>query len=365
MPHNAQPHNLLPSNGAALQIPERLPHAFPSDGETEIALVDFGQAQEIGNRRSAEDWGAAPLGSSLAHELNQPLSVIANYASGCLRRLESGTVDKQALVQAFLRIAEQAERAGKISHRLRSMVTADLNFLWREVVSLKPADPMGGAGCGQRLGVPLMRGAGTAPSCVTVYVVDDDKAMRESLSFLLEALGWEVRLFVSAQDFLARYFPPRSPACLLLEVRMQGMSGLELQAVLGEYGIDLPAIMSAAGADVPMAVRAMHQGAVDFLEKPFNEQQLRDCIEKAVAHDSVLQRVRERTQEAHNRLARLTPREREVMQLVVRGLLNKQIAGELALSMKTVEQHRARVMEKMEAGSIASLVRMALAAGLI
>jgi two-component system, LuxR family, response regulator FixJ len=347
MPHNAQPQNLHPTNAAALQ-------------ETEIAMVHFGLVQETGNRRRAEDWGMATSESGLAHELNQPLGVIANYASGCLRRLESGTADKQALVHAFLRIAEQAERAGRISHRLRSLVAADLNFLLSDVVSLEAVDQVGGTGCGQRLAAPSLPQA----ERVTVFVVDDDKAMRESLSFLLEALGWEVRLFVSAQDFLARYFPPLSPACLLLEVRMPGMSGLDLQAILGEYGIELPTIMSAACADVPMAVRAMNQGAVDFLEKPFDEHQLRDSIEKAVARDSDLQRTREQRQAIHDRLARLTPREREVMQLVVRGLLNKQIASELALSMKTVEQHRGRVMEKMEADSLASLVRMAMAAGL-
>jgi RNA polymerase sigma factor (sigma-70 family) len=123
-------------------------------------------------------------------------------------------------------------------------------------------------------------------------------------------------------------------------------------------------IMITAYADVPMAVRAMHQGAVDFLEKPFGEQQLFDCIQKAIWRDSEQQRTREQAQEIRDRLARLTPREREVMQLVVHGLLNKQIASELSLSMKTVEQHRARVMEKMETDSLASLVRIALAAGL-
>jgi two-component system, LuxR family, response regulator FixJ len=194
----------------------------------------------------------------------------------------------------------------------------------------------------------------------TVFVVDDDEAMRESLAFLLKSLGLEVCSFASAQDFLARYSPPVPPACLLLDVRMPGMSGLDLQAVLKEHRIELSVIMITAYADVPMAVRAMHQGAVDFLEKPFNEQQLFDCIQKAIACDLDQQR----TQEIRDRMARLTPRELEVMQLVVLGLLNKQIARELTLSMKTVEQHRARVMEKMGADSLASLVRMALSAGL-
>lgn len=198
----------------------------------------------------------------------------------------------------------------------------------------------------------------------TVFVVDDDQAMRESLVFLLEALDLEVRSFASAQDFLARYSLSVSPACLLLDNRMPGMSGLDLQAILSEHQIELPVIMITAYADVPIAVRAMHQGAVDFLEKPFGEQQLWDCIQKAISRDSEQQQTREQTQEIRDRLARLTPREREVMQLVVHGLLNKQIASELSLSTKTVEQHRARVMEKMETDSLASLVRIALAAGL-
>jgi len=198
-----------------------------------------------------------------------------------------------------------------------------------------------------------------------VYVVDDDQAMRESLEFLLESLSLQVRSFSSAQDFLARYEPSACAACLLLDVRMPGMNGLDLQALLREKQIDLPVIIITAYADVPMAVRAMHQGAVDFLEKPFNEQQLLSCIETALARDSELQRTREQTQAVQDRLARLTPREREVMLLVVRGLLNKQIASELDLSMKTVEQHRARVMEKMEVGSLAALVRMAIAAELL
>jgi two-component system, LuxR family, response regulator FixJ len=386
MVHDTQLRNLLPSIVAALleqsaESQELLVSAFLADRATELATADLGLTQEINNRRRAEDWDTATLEASLAHDLNQPLGAIANYALGCLRRLESGTADKQALVHAFLRIAEQAERAGKISHRLRSFVTCnepemtivDLNLVLPEVVPQEPVDPVGLTGCGRRLDVPLRsvrvgQGMSTAPAPlraehVTVYVVDEDKAMSESLSFLLEALGWEVRLFVSAQDFLARYSPPFSPACLLLEVRMRGMSGLDLQAVLGEHGIELPAIMSAACADVPMAVRAMHQGAVDFLEKPFNEQRLRDCIEKAVARNSDLQRAREQTQETHERLERLTPRERDVLQLMMQGLLNKQIASELALSIKTVEQHRARVMEKMEAESLASLVRMTLETG--
>jgi len=369
MGHDTQLRNLLSIVAALLEqsaeSQELLASAVLADRTTELAPAALALAQE----------------ASVAHDLDQPLGAIANYALGCLRRLESGTADKQALLHAFLRIAEQAERAGKISHRLRSFATcnepemaiAGLNPLVREVVPLERVDPGPLTGCGSRLDVPIRsvrvgQGLSTVPASpraerVTVYVVDEDEAMNESLSFLIEAFGWEARLFVSGQDFLARYSPPFSPACLLLEVRMRGMSGLDLQAVLGEYGIELPAILCAACADVPMAVRAMHQGAVDFLEKPFNEQRLRDCIKKAVVRSSDLQRAWEQTQVAHDRLERLTPRERDVLQLVVQGLLNKQIASELALSIKTVEQHRARVMEKMEAESLASLVRMTLETG--
>jgi two-component system response regulator FixJ len=230
---------------------------------------------------------------------------------------------------------------------------------------------VGGAKSERRLGVPLYlaqmgRGVSGATSGqrATVFVVDDDEAIRESLVFLIKALDLEVRSFASAQDFLARYSLPAAPACLLLDNRMPGMNGLDLQAILREHKIELPVIMMTAYADVPIAVRAMHQGAVDFLEKPFGEQQLLDCLQKALSRDSEQQRTREQAQEIRDRLARLTPREREVMQLVVHGLLNKQIASELSLSTKTVEQHRARVMEKMESDSLASLVRIALAAGL-
>jgi two-component system response regulator FixJ len=198
-----------------------------------------------------------------------------------------------------------------------------------------------------------------------VFVVDDDQAMRDSLEFLLESLGFEVRSFASAQDFLAAPEAVASPGCLLLDVRMPGMNGLDLQAALRDHRIELPVIIITAYADVPMAVRAMHQGAIDFLEKPFNDQQLLGCIERALARGTEQQRSREQEHGVRDRLARLTPREKEVMELVVRGLLNKQIAGELALSMKTVEQHRARVMEKMEADGLASLVKMAITAGFL
>lgn len=195
-----------------------------------------------------------------------------------------------------------------------------------------------------------------------VYVIDDDEAMRESLAFLFESVGLPVQAFASGRAFLDAHRSAMQ-GCLLLDVRMPGMSGLDLQERLQERNIRLPIVFMTAYADVPMAVRAMRTGAVDFIEKPFNEQQLLDCIQRALKHDRVRRKDREKLKPIEQRLERLTPREGEVMELVVKGLLNKQIASQLQLSVKTVEQHRARVMEKMDADSLAELVRMALAVG--
>lgn len=197
-----------------------------------------------------------------------------------------------------------------------------------------------------------------------VFLVDDDHSSRDALEFLLASIDLQVEAFDSPQDFLANYEPSLAPGCLLTDVRMPGMSGLDLQEELQERGIHLPVIVMSGYADVPMAVRAMRQGALDFLEKPCNGQKLLDCVQKAIDRDSERRRERVELQAIEARLARLTPREREVMELVVRGLLNKQIASTLYISLKTVEQHRARVMEKMEAESLAKLVSTALALGL-
>ncbi|MEM9293845.1 MAG: response regulator [Acidobacteriota bacterium] len=195
-----------------------------------------------------------------------------------------------------------------------------------------------------------------------IYVVDDDEAMRDSLEFLLESVQLPSRSFPSAQAFLDEVQADWH-GCLLLDVRMPGMSGLDLQAELNAREIPLPVVIMTAYADVPMAIRAMHQGAVDFIEKPFNEQTLLDRIHQALEQHRALQERRVQRDRAVNLVERLTPREREVMALVVKGRLNKQIAGDLNLSQKTVEQHRARVMEKMEAESLAGLVRLSIAAG--
>lgn len=195
----------------------------------------------------------------------------------------------------------------------------------------------------------------------TVFIVDDDKAMRDSLVFLLESVQLTSRPFESAQAFLEGYDPSES-GCLLLDVRMPVVSGLELQEKLRKEGHKIPVVMMTAHADVPMAVRAMHQGAIDFIEKPFNEQALLECIQRALDRDSKLRQGLELTQAIEGRFETLTPREREVMQRVVQGHLNKQIASDLNLSSKTVEQHRSKVMDKMDADSLAALVRMAVEA---
>jgi len=201
----------------------------------------------------------------------------------------------------------------------------------------------------------------TAHNKATVFVVDDDQAMRNSLKWLIESVGVMVESFASADDFLARYESGR-PGCLVLDVRMPGMSGLELQEHLAARNIRIPAVIITGHGDVPMAVRAMKAGAVDFIEKPFNDEALLDAIRRALAFEERERSAQSENHEIQQRLAHLTPREREVMDMVTEGRSNKEIANTLGVSAKTIEAHRARVMEKMQAGSLAELVRMALAA---
>lgn len=193
----------------------------------------------------------------------------------------------------------------------------------------------------------------------TVFVVDDDPALRDSLNFLIRSVGLPVETFGSANEFLAACDPARS-GCLLVDIRMPGVSGLELLERLRGRGVDTPAIVITAHGDVPAAVRAMKAGAVDFLEKPFNDQLLLDAIHRALEADARERRARSKRDELSERIEELTPREREVMDLVVDGKSTKEIAQSLGLSTKTVETHRVRIMEKMQAGNIAELVRLAL-----
>ena len=192
-----------------------------------------------------------------------------------------------------------------------------------------------------------------------VFVVDDDDEVRDSLSVLLESVGLSVESFGSAQQFLDVYDPER-PGCLILDIRMPGMSGIELQSRLSEKRAILPVIVITGHGDVSLAVQAMKGGAVDFLQKPFDEQALLDRVHQALADDARRRSELVERRGVLDRLATLTPREREVMELIVDGKANKNVAAELGVSQRTVEIHRARVMEKTEAGSLAHLVRMAL-----
>lgn len=198
----------------------------------------------------------------------------------------------------------------------------------------------------------------------TVYVVDDDPAIRDSAQFLLESAGLPSRGFGSAEEFLEATDQEELRGCLILDVRMGGMSGLDLQRELNDRGISLPVIIVTGHSDVPMAVQAMRLGAFDLVEKPYSDQLLLERIREALDRDASVQRESEELSTVKKNLATLSPREREVMELVVAGYLNKQIAAKLELSIKTIEVHRSRVMQKMEARSLAALVRMAMAAGM-
>lgn len=193
-----------------------------------------------------------------------------------------------------------------------------------------------------------------------VLIVDDDEAVRDSLSWLMQSVGLDTRCFDSA-DALLREDLSLHQGCLILDIRMPGMSGLELQALLAERGVALPVIMISGHADVPMAVRALKAGAFDFIEKPFNDQALLDIVQRAIEHDRKQRESLDQWRVWRERMDMLTPREREVMHEVVAGSPNKVIATRLGVSLKTVESHRARVMEKLEASSISQLVRICLA----
>jgi len=191
-----------------------------------------------------------------------------------------------------------------------------------------------------------------------VYLVDDDHGVRDSLSLLLRSVGIKSAAYESAKAFLEAYEDERI-ACLVADIRMPGMSGLDLQRELNERGIDLPIIFITGHGDVPMAVNAMKSGAMDFLQKPFRDQDLLDRINKALKLARDLQATQMEEDEIRRRLDSLTPRESEVMGMVVKGCANKVIAMDLGVSQRTVELHRARVMHKMGVRSLAELVRLA------
>jgi FixJ family two-component response regulator len=192
----------------------------------------------------------------------------------------------------------------------------------------------------------------------TVFVVDDDPSVRRSTERLVRSMGFNVQTFATATEFMERA-RVESPSCLVLDVHLPGPSGLDLQRELVQAGLQIPIIFITGRGSIPMSVRAMKGGAVEFLTKPTRSHALLDAIQAAIERDRKQQRARRDTDVLRERYARLTAREREVMALVVAGRLNKQIAGELATSERTIKFHRAHLMEKMEAESVAGLVRMA------
>jgi two-component system response regulator FixJ len=190
-----------------------------------------------------------------------------------------------------------------------------------------------------------------------VFIVDDDEAVRNSLRLLVKSVGLTATALPSAQDFLGTY-NPQQPGCLVLDVRMPGMSGLDLQQQLNVRGAVIPVIFITGHGDIPMAVEAMQQGAFDFLQKPFRDQDLIDRIQRALERDRISRAGLGQRNRIRERRDSLTPREREVLALVTSGKANKVMAADLGLSQRTIEIHRARVMEKMGASSVAELVRM-------
>jgi len=193
----------------------------------------------------------------------------------------------------------------------------------------------------------------------TIFVVDDDEGVRNSIRFLLKSVGLATKTLASASEFLETY-KPRQPGCLVLDVRMPGMSGLELQQQLNLRGAIIPVIFITGHGDIPMAVEAMQHGAFDFLQKPFRDQDLIDRIQRALERDAHNRAALAQHDRIRARFDSLTPREREVLALMTRGKPNKVMAAELGVSQRTVEIHRARVMEKTGAASLAQLVRMAM-----
>ncbi|MGN1057603.1 MAG: response regulator transcription factor [Comamonas sp.] len=197
------------------------------------------------------------------------------------------------------------------------------------------------------------------PKKGTVYVVDDDEAVRDSLQWLLEGKDYRVRCFDSAESFLARY-DPREVACLIADIRMGGMTGLELQDKLLERKSPLPIVFITGHGDVPMAVDTMKKGALDFIQKPFNEDALLSVVERMLDHAREAFAGHQQAASREALLAKLTGRESQVLERIVAGRLNKQIADDLGISIKTVEAHRANIMEKLGANTVADLLKIAL-----
>jgi FixJ family two-component response regulator len=200
-----------------------------------------------------------------------------------------------------------------------------------------------------------MKSAAAVP---TVFIIDDDRGMRQSIQDLVESVGLRAESFATGEEFLKRK-RTNDPSCLVLDVRLPQMSGLDFQRQLAETGMQIPIVFVTAHGDVPMSVRALKSGAVEFLTKPFRDQDLLDAIQQALQRDRTAQEQQAEIHDLQGRYHVLTRREREVMTLVVSGMLNKQIASEIGASEATVKIHRGQVMRKMQAGSVVDLVRMA------
>jgi RNA polymerase sigma factor (sigma-70 family) len=190
-----------------------------------------------------------------------------------------------------------------------------------------------------------------------IFVVDDDPSIRSSLKFLLSSVGLQVESFESAESFLQRK-PPDAPSCLVLDVRLRGLSGLDFQSELAARNIRIPIVFVTGHGDIPMSVRAMKAGAIEFLTKPYRDQDLLDAVRIALERDRTRREQEKVLTDLRQRFESLTPREQEVISMVVSGMLNKQIAGELGTAENTVKVHRSRAMEKMNAQSVAELVKM-------
>ena len=197
------------------------------------------------------------------------------------------------------------------------------------------------------------------PEKGTIYVVDDDEAVRDSLQWLLEGKGYRVRCFDSAETFLSRY-DPREVACMFVDIRMDGMSGLDLQDRLIERKSPLPVVFITGHGDVPMAVETMKKGALDFIQKPFREEDLETLVEKMLERARATFAEHQQASTRESLLGKLTNREAQVLERIVAGRLNKQIADDLNISIKTVEAHRANIMEKLNANTVADLLKVAL-----
>ncbi|HIC40608.1 MAG TPA: response regulator transcription factor [Piscirickettsiaceae bacterium] len=198
----------------------------------------------------------------------------------------------------------------------------------------------------------------------TVFIVDDEKSVRDSIKFLMESIGLQAKVFSSAQEYLDQ-FDTNAPGCLITDIRMPMMSGLDLQQKLSENTLHPPIIMITGHGDVPMAVSAIQQGAVDFVEKPFNNQKLLDIVYKALEIDAKCRGENIKLGDIQQKYQYLTDKERQVFELIIKGILNKQIAQELFVTQSAIEARRAKIMEKMQANNLSDLMRIGMAMGMI